>query len=269
MTGEGAAAPFDALDFEARAVAMQRVFDDGEPEARAAGLARAARIDAVEALGEPRHVLGGDAGPVSRTEKCPPSSSVHQRICMLPSAGVYFAALSTRFENADCTIGFVADAARPRIRSLTSTWRGCTGRASTSLRSSGRHRRRRRSAAPLIGPSFASKRDSSSRSSMMRVMRSVWRRISAIGRRELAEARVGAEGLEIARDHGERRAQLVRGVGDEILAHLLEAHLARDVAQHEQALVLAVGDELEREVALDGRVDAHDRPACEYCPPRR
>ena len=36
-------------------------------------------------------------------------------------------------------------------------------------------------AAPLIGASLASKRDSSSRSSMMRVMRSVWRRISATG----------------------------------------------------------------------------------------
>ena len=111
---------------------------------------------------------------------------------------------------------------------------------------------------PLMGASLASKRDSSSRSSMMRVMRSVWRRISAIGRGELAEARVGAEGLEIAGHHGERRTQLVRGIGDEILAHLLEAHLARDVAQHQQALILAIGNELEGDVSLGGRIEAHD-----------
>ena len=40
---------------------QQRVLGDREAEARAAGLARAAAIDAVEALGEPRDVLGLDA----------------------------------------------------------------------------------------------------------------------------------------------------------------------------------------------------------------
>ena len=71
-------------------------------------------------------------------------------------------------------------------------------------------------------------------------------------------ARVGAEGLEITGDHGERRAQFVRGIGDEVLAHLLETHLARHVAQHQQALILAIRNELEGHVAFDVRVDAHD-----------
>ena len=93
---------------------------------------------------------------------------------------------------------------------------------------------------------------------MMRVMRSVWRRISAMGSRELAQVRVDAEVLQVARDHRQRRAQLVGGVGDEVLAHLLEAHLARDFAQHQQALVLAIGDELKGDVPLGGRIDAHD-----------
>src|SRR4051794_16666164 len=62
MAGEGAAASFDALDLEVPAMAVQRVFHDGEAESRSARLARTARIDPVEALGEPRDVLGGNAG---------------------------------------------------------------------------------------------------------------------------------------------------------------------------------------------------------------
>src|ERR1044072_9277478 len=37
------------------------MLDDGEAEAGAADLAAAAGIDPVEALGQPRHVLGGDS----------------------------------------------------------------------------------------------------------------------------------------------------------------------------------------------------------------
>src|SRR6267378_5810347 len=50
-----------AIDVEARLVARDGVLDDGQAEPRAAGLARAAAIDSVEALGEPRKVLGCDA----------------------------------------------------------------------------------------------------------------------------------------------------------------------------------------------------------------
>ena len=39
--------------------------------------------------------------PVSATAKWPPASSTHQRIVIAPSTGVYFAALSTRFANAE------------------------------------------------------------------------------------------------------------------------------------------------------------------------
>src|SRR5437588_10179096 len=49
------------FDVELRLVPRQRVLDDGEAEPGAPGLARAAAIDAVEALGEARNVLGGDA----------------------------------------------------------------------------------------------------------------------------------------------------------------------------------------------------------------
>src|SRR5438477_2186630 len=49
-----------AHDVERRLVAGDGMLDDGEAEAGAAGLARAAAIDAIEALGEPRDVLVPD-----------------------------------------------------------------------------------------------------------------------------------------------------------------------------------------------------------------
>src|SRR6185312_786229 len=64
MAGEGAALADDALHLELAAVPLQDVLDDGEPESGPAGGARAARIDAIEALREARNVLGryADAG---------------------------------------------------------------------------------------------------------------------------------------------------------------------------------------------------------------
>jgi len=58
---ERAALPRLAFDGEPRLVAFEHVLDDGEAEAGAAGLARAAAVDAVEALGEARDVLRLDA----------------------------------------------------------------------------------------------------------------------------------------------------------------------------------------------------------------
>ena len=43
-------------------MAVEDVLDDGQPQPGAALLAARLDIDAVEALGEPRQVLGGDAG---------------------------------------------------------------------------------------------------------------------------------------------------------------------------------------------------------------
>mgnify|MGYP000891958974 CR=1 FL=1 len=58
--GEAAADAGRALDLELRLVAVQRVLDDGEAEAGAAGVARAATVDAVEAFGEAGDMLGVD-----------------------------------------------------------------------------------------------------------------------------------------------------------------------------------------------------------------
>src|SRR5258706_5647071 len=59
--GESAALARIALDVERCLVPAQHVLDDREPEPGAAGGARAAAIDAVKTLGQPRNVLGRDA----------------------------------------------------------------------------------------------------------------------------------------------------------------------------------------------------------------
>ena len=49
------------LDLDLPAVALHHVLDDGQAQAGAAGLARSAGVDAVEALGQARQVLARDA----------------------------------------------------------------------------------------------------------------------------------------------------------------------------------------------------------------
>src|SRR5690606_12327804 len=60
-TRKRAALALAALDAERAAVALQRVLDDGEPEARPARGPRAARIDAIAALGHPWDLIARDA----------------------------------------------------------------------------------------------------------------------------------------------------------------------------------------------------------------
>ena len=64
--GEGGALAEPALDGHAGMMAGEDVLDDGEAEAGAAMLAAGVDIDPVEALGEPRDVLLGDARTDSR-----------------------------------------------------------------------------------------------------------------------------------------------------------------------------------------------------------
>ena len=56
MHGKGAALAQLAVNVQLRPVALQGVFDDGQAQAGATGFARAAAVDAVEALGQPRQV---------------------------------------------------------------------------------------------------------------------------------------------------------------------------------------------------------------------
>ena len=68
---EGAALAGFALDNELRLVAKEHVANDGETQPRAAGRARTAAVDAIEALGESGDVLGGDANAGVRDRERP------------------------------------------------------------------------------------------------------------------------------------------------------------------------------------------------------
>jgi hypothetical protein len=57
----GALAGLRSRTIDLAAVALHHVLDDRQPQAGAAGLARAAAVHAVEALGQTRQVLAGDA----------------------------------------------------------------------------------------------------------------------------------------------------------------------------------------------------------------
>src|SRR4051795_5328300 len=78
MNSEGAAATFDAVDRQRTLMPLQRMAHDCEAQPRAAEVARATGIDAIEALGQARDVFGRDAhagvahGDMPAVVVCPP-----------------------------------------------------------------------------------------------------------------------------------------------------------------------------------------------------
>ena len=88
----------------------------------------------------------------------------------------------------------------------------------------------------------ASSRASRSRSFTSRSMRSVCRMMMARNRWRSSASDVALrQRLDVAADRGQRRAQLVRDVGDEVAADLIGAPQVGDVVQHEHGAVRAVG----------------------------
>ncbi len=93
---------------------------------------------------------------------------------------------------------------------------------------------------------------------MMAFMRCAWARMSRMGPCPGRIHRwIIREGVQVSGDHRQRRAQLVRGIGDEVLAHRLEAHLPRHIAHQQQRLAAAVGHHLQRQehIELHRRTD--------------
>ena len=100
-----------------------------------------------------------------------------------------------------------------------------------------------------------SMRDSDSRSSTSRAMRCAWSRMMARKRSRASASSLGGavQRLDEAEQRGERRAQLVAGVGDEIDAHALDAPRLGQIAQAHHGGVL---------IALEPqRSDMHLEPA--------
>ena len=63
------------------------------------------------------------------------------------------------------------------------------------------------------------------------------------------------EQVEVTVHDGERRAQFVRDVGDEIAAHVLQAHQLGDVARDEQPQLFRIRDQAQAQArgGIDGR----------------
>ena len=81
-------------------MAVDDMLDDGEAEAGAAELARARGIDAIEALGEPRQMVGRNAvALVADGDRQRPSPAGRAATRTVVAGLAYFSALSTRFWN--------------------------------------------------------------------------------------------------------------------------------------------------------------------------
>ena len=264
---------------DAAAVRVDDRGDDREAEPGAGAAALAAALGAPEALEDARRRRpSGRPGPWSRTTiRTVPSAPASDSSIGVP-AGVWVSAL--------------------RIR-LASTWRSCdgvaaddggAGRRSPSRRGRGRRRarrRRRRAAAARGRPARArvcgisSRRASASRSSTSTPIRAASSSIRAIAFAMSCGLRRGAhaEQLGVAADRGQRRAQLVRGVGEEaaqaVLARLALAEGVLDLAEHRVEREAEAADlgarvrraDAAREVAggdrAGGRADAVERPQAE------
>ena len=92
--------PTRAVDGHAAAVRLGDVLDDRQAEARAAEVAAAGLVDAVEPLEEPRQVLARMPGPWSPTLITTSSSASRHGHLDGAALGLYLMALSTRLTTA-------------------------------------------------------------------------------------------------------------------------------------------------------------------------
>ena len=117
----------------------------------------------------------------------------------------------------------------------------------------------------------ASSRASRSRSFTSRSMRSVWRATMSRKRWRSAASDVAfRQGLDVSADRGQRRAELVRHVGDEVAPDPVRTTQVGDVVQHQDGAVRAVRRH-RRRARHDGARGVPGRRQLEPCrhPPRQ
>ena len=202
-------------------LACDREAEAGAGLARARGRPRRARSARTGCSWSP----SGSPGPWSRTLTARfvavARSPTPRSVC---PAGVCTSALRIRLASTWLQLVGVARTRSPPRRARRSIARsGAVARASLTASPASRRRRRAHAAAPGSSSRRASVRRSSTSTPMRLDSSSIRRIASSVPPRSLGCAH--AEQLGVAADRGERRAQLVRGVGEE-LAQALFALLA-------------------------------------------
>ena len=255
-----------AFGADGAAVGEHDVLGDGEAEAGAAGFAGTRFVDAIEAFEKARQMFGGDAGAeilhiefdadVVRVARAPST--------MRPPERPYFMALSIRFENTWWMASRSArtggsDSTEPiRIRVASTIfnstpWLRAISRklSSASCRSSTGGTG---SVSKRVSPD--STRASVSRSSVRRDMRAAFLRMISRNSR-LWSGIVGAEVEEsfgVSLNRGQRGAELVGDVGNEIAAGFFDALGLGQIAQHSDGAAIGQrgGGDIEGAAGDDG-----------------
>ena len=199
-------------------------------------------VDAIEALGQPRQMLGRDAGSVvAHRRPAPPAAVGRGRgreadIDALAGRAVLQRVLDQVLEHAGELVA-VARHDQRRVPAARSRSRRCgRSRASAGRRPPAARPATRSTGVSGCMCSISSMRESESRSSISRAMRAAC--VFMMARKRLARRRVLARGaqqrVDEARERGERRAQLVARIGDEVGAHLLDAAQRREIVERQQ-----------------------------------
>jgi hypothetical protein len=242
-----------AFHLEFATVARHDVLDDRQAEPGAAGLARATAVDAVEAFGQPWQMLAGDADAgVAHLEDC-----AAVRIALQPARRdappIGRVAHGIAQQIAHGAGEFVVDARHlePRLRIELHLMAPC--RQQFGLTEHARHQRLRGD--PSIGRWARAAFELGQRQQI------VDQRLDAISllthqgqhpRLLGCRQRHTGQRVDEARQHRQRRANLVRDVGDEVASHRLQALAVGDVLRQQQFLTVAVGPHHD----LDGRAPA-------------
>ena len=77
------------------------------------------------------------------------------------------------------------------------------------------------------------------------------------------DRRIIGQRIKVSGNHGQRRAQLMRCIGDEVLAHRFQAHLAGHIVHQQQGLAASVGDHLQRQISINLYRRPDDQRQCE------
>ena len=239
-------------------MADQHVLDDRQAEARAAGIARAAPIDAVEALGEPRNVLGRDADPGVRhgEHARPVGLDVPSDADRAAGRGVSHGVRHEVAERARDLRAIAGDARR-----LADIERHIVLALRQRLGVGGDLQQQRHHRELAVGGRVVLALQRRQRQQVVDEAMHVARLL--IHQPEIARALARLEvevlhRLDEARHHRQRRLELVRDVGDEVATHARDRLGLRDVAAQQELVVGAEGHDLHRQHRrLPGLVHDH------------